>query len=239
MKEHSPYEWDDVYDDYATGLPGDVEFYVREATQTDGEVLEIGCGTGRILIPIAEAGVEITGLDITHGMLDVCRRGVEKLPDDVRGRIMLIQGDMRDFDIGKQFALIICPYRAFLHNLTIEDQLSTISCVVRHLASGGCFVMNIFDPWLDQIAMHLGEENASKFRLYRSYIDTNTANHMDVYEKRWYEPSAQILHANYKFVEEREDGSKHLKTTKSLRLRWIYRFEMEHLFVRGGHKRSR
>ncbi|HUW58429.1 MAG TPA: class I SAM-dependent methyltransferase [Planctomycetota bacterium] len=234
MTEPLSYDWADVYDDYASGLPGDVEFYVAEAQKTDGEVLEIACGTGRILIPIAEAGHRITGLDVTPTMLTVCRRKVAALPQEVAGRITLHEADMRDFDLGKQFPLVICPYRAFLHNLTVEDQLAALACIRRHLTRDGRFVMNVFDPKLELISPHLQEENASDYELYRSYFDSTTGNQIDVYEKRWYDPTGQVVHCDSRFVEKLPSGKEKPRGTKTLTLRWVYRWEMEHLFARAG-----
>ena len=234
MTEPLPYDWADVYDDYASGLPGDVEFYVAEAEKTDGEVLEVACGTGRMLIPIAEAGRTVTGLDATPTMLEVCRDKVARLTDDVKSRITLHEADMRDFDLGKAFPLIICPYRAFLHNLTVDDQLATLACIRRHLTPDGRFVMNVFDPKLELISPHLHEENASDYDLYRSYFDSTTGNQIDVYEKRWYEPTGQIVHCACRFIEKLPSGRQKPRGTKELTLRWVYRWEMEHLFVRAG-----
>jgi len=234
MTEPFPYDWAEVYDDYSTGLPGDVEFYVKEAAEAEGEVLELGCGTGRILIPIAQAGGTVTGLDLAPPMLAICRDKVAREPEEVGKRITLVEGDMRNFDLGKQFALILCPYRAFLHNLTVEDQLATLGCVHRHLAPSGRFVMNVFDPLLDLIVSRLGKKNAGEHQLDCSYFDGTTQNQVDVYQKRWYDADAQVVHCEFRFIEKLDDGRQRLKTTKTLTLRWVYRREMEHLLARAG-----
>src|SRR4051812_27859835 len=77
----------------------DVQFYVDEAVKSEGRVLEVGCGTGRVLIPTARAGVAIDGLDASEAMLAECESRVAKEPDDVRGRVTLHRGDARDFDL--------------------------------------------------------------------------------------------------------------------------------------------
>jgi SAM-dependent methyltransferase len=234
MTEPFPYDWAEVYDDYSTGLPHDVEFYVKEAAGADGEVLELGCGTGRILIPIARAGQTVTGLDLAPPMLAICRDKLTHLSGEVQKRVTLVEADMRRFDLKKTFALILCPYRVFLHNLTAEDQLATLECVRRHLAPSGRFVMNVFDPRLDIIASRLGRENAGDQELDCTYFDGKTQNQVDVYQKRWYDAVAQVLHCEFRFIEKLDDGSQRLKTAKKLTLRWIYRWEMEHLFARAG-----
>ena len=85
-----------VYYDYvATGVEGDVPFYVEEARSAGSPVLELGCGTGRILIPMAAAGLEVVGLDASHDMLMIARNKLEVLPPEVRRRVQLVEGDMR------------------------------------------------------------------------------------------------------------------------------------------------
>ena len=83
----------------------DVQFYVDEATNVRGSVLEVGCGTGRILLPIARSGRTVEGLDASPEMLDRCRTKLREEPDGVQRRVTLHQGDARSFDIGRQFEL--------------------------------------------------------------------------------------------------------------------------------------
>jgi len=109
----------------------DVAFYVEEAKAARGTLLEVGCGTGRILLPIARAGIPITGIDGSKQMLERCRA---KLQGE---RVELVQHDMRDFDLGAKFDLIIAPFRVIQHLATLDDQLRFLETVVRHLAPGG------------------------------------------------------------------------------------------------------
>jgi SAM-dependent methyltransferase len=84
----------------------DVSFYIEAALQARGPVLEIGCGTGRVLIPTAKAGIEITGLDLSEHMLEVCQRRLLTEPDEVQTRIQLFRMDMRSFELARQFHLV-------------------------------------------------------------------------------------------------------------------------------------
>jgi SAM-dependent methyltransferase len=102
------------YDCLATGVEGDVAFYVGEARSAGSPVLELGCGTGRILIPTAEAGVEVVGLDASPDMLAIARNKLERLPAHVHKRVQLREGDMRDFALHSRFLLVTIPYRTFL-----------------------------------------------------------------------------------------------------------------------------
>ena len=115
----------------------DVSFFVELARECKGPVLELGCGTGRILIPVAREGIDITGLDASNAMLERCRRKLADEPLEVQSHVTVRLGDMRRFEFGKEFALITAPFRSFQHLLKVEDQLACLSCVRHHLAEGG------------------------------------------------------------------------------------------------------
>src|SRR5262245_22537391 len=112
---------------------GDVAFFVGAAQESGGPVLEIGCGTGRVLLPTARAGVSITGLDASPSMLAICRRRVAAEPEAVRARIDLVEADMRSFQLGRRFALATIPFRPFQHLLTLVDQLNCLLRIREHL----------------------------------------------------------------------------------------------------------
>ena len=125
----------------------DIEFYV-DAARESGGVLELGCGTGRVLLPTARAGIAITGLDLSSRMLEVCR---DRLAAEVQSRVELVGGAMTDFDFGRSFRLVTTPFRPFQHLLTVEDQLACLACVRRHLAPGGRLVFDLFNPSLEAL----------------------------------------------------------------------------------------
>ena len=91
------------------------------AVQCGGQVLEVGCGTGRVLVPTALAGVSITGLDVSAEMLMLCRERMRREPADVVDRIVLVEGDMREFDTGNRYSPATLPFRSIQHLLTIDD----------------------------------------------------------------------------------------------------------------------
>jgi SAM-dependent methyltransferase len=124
----------------------DVQFYVDEAREARGSVLEIGCGTGRVLLPIARSGHTIDGVDVSPQMLDRCRSKIRGEPNEMRGRVTLHQGDARAFDLGRKFDLVIAPFRVVQHLTTIEDQLGFLRSVSRHLAPGGRLAFDVFNP---------------------------------------------------------------------------------------------
>src|SRR5258708_2781953 len=126
---------------------GDVEFYRALAREARGPVLELGCGSGRVLLPIARDGMACTGLDSSDAMLDELAR--KSHPKNLR----VVPGTMQDFDLGAdRFSLIYSAFRSFQHLLTVEDQLSCLRAVRRHLAPGGQFAFDVFAPKLERIA---------------------------------------------------------------------------------------
>jgi SAM-dependent methyltransferase len=129
----------------------DVNFFVELAQQAGSPVLEIGCGTGRILIPTARAGLRIVGLDSSASMLAVCREKLAREPQDVQARVELREGDMRRFDLGREFRLVTIPFRPFQHLISVEDQLACLAYIHRHLVAGGRLVLDLFNPFLPHL----------------------------------------------------------------------------------------
>jgi SAM-dependent methyltransferase len=124
----------------------DLPFYLEEATVAGGSLLELGCGTGRLLIPLLSSGLEVSGLDASAAMLEVARQKREHLSPELAIRLHLHQGDMSEFELGQQFALILIPFRSFQLLLTPEAQRRCLNCINRHLAPRGKVIINLFDP---------------------------------------------------------------------------------------------
>ncbi|MFP4499241.1 MAG: class I SAM-dependent methyltransferase [Vulcanimicrobiota bacterium] len=222
----------DYYDYFSVGLPGEKDFYVELAKNTRGEILELGCGTGRILIDIAKEGINITGLDISPEMLEKAWKKVKKLTQEMQKNIELIQGSMENFSLGKKFDLIIIPYRAFLHLLTSQQQKSALERIYNHLRPEGKLVLNFFDPCLETIASHLDKEEPSMEKITDFVLPSG--NNVDVLCHRVYYPGDQILVEDRVFEESDSMGEVVKKGKSVLKLRWIYRFEMEYLLELCG-----
>ena len=134
-----------LYDPWSRSVVEDVSFYVDEALASGGPVVELGIGTGRIAVPIAAAGVPVIGVDTSEGMLAVCREraeaaaGVERLVD-------LRLGDLRGPPVTERVALVICPFRAFLHMETDDDRRRALAAAYELLVPGGRFIFDVFEP---------------------------------------------------------------------------------------------
>lgn len=223
------------YDLFATGLPGEAAFYVEEAVRWGSPVLELGCGTGRILIPLAEAGLQVVGLDRAPAMLEQARRKIAGLPPEVRGRIELVQGDMRVFSLERRFQLIAIPYRAFLHLLTVQDQREALGRVRAHLLPGGRLVLNIFDPSLEIIVAHQGPLGETLKR-QEAFDDPATGRRVLLWDTRHFDLERQRLEQLYLFEALDPSGRVVERSYTPLTLRYIFRFEMAHLLELCGFR---
>src|ERR1700693_1977082 len=105
----------------------DLPFYLDLAKRSDGPVLEIACGTGRVLLPIAREGIGIEGVDNSESMLTILRRNLAREPREVRERVTVHEGDMRDFRLAQKFALVIIPFRPLQHMYTVQDQVAALT----------------------------------------------------------------------------------------------------------------
>ena len=201
----------------------DVGFYVAEAKSP---VLEIGCGTGRILLPIARAGHTIVGLDSSKQMLERCRDNLRREPAEVQRRVTLHQRDMHDFDLAARFPLIIAPFRVFQHLTTIEAQLRFLASVARHLAAGGRFIFDVFNP---------------RFQIM---VSADGTEHEDTPDTRL--PDGRTFRRSYRIarvrwldqVSESEliyyvDGKRYVQ---AFEMRWFLNAELRHLLARAGFR---
>jgi len=186
----------------------DVGFYVEEALDTDGPVLELGSGTGRVLFPIAQRGRRITGVDNSARMLARCRERLAAESAEVRSKIKLVKSDMRELDLGgERFSIVLIPFRPFQHLISASDQIAALQGIHRHLERGGRLVFDVFNPNI------------------RYLIDDRTEEREDT-------PEVQLPDGR-SFRE--ADGSER-RIVHGFLMRWFWRYELEHMLARCGFK---
>jgi SAM-dependent methyltransferase len=220
-------EYDVVHARYYDGAyatlrdPADVEFYLALARETGGPVLEIGCGTGRALLPVARAGFTCVGLDASPAMLDAFR--AKGPPANLR----LVQARMQDFDLTpERFRLTFSAFRALLHLYTVEDQLACLGCVRRVLAPGGLFAFDVFVPDPARIARpEEPEHEDGRFRDGDDEIVRLTSLRRDL--------PTQTTDVTTR-LERRRHGAVVGEDIERYRMRWYHRYELEHLLARAG-----
>jgi SAM-dependent methyltransferase len=149
----SPYDAiAELYDPWSRSVTEDVGFYVAEARKAGGPVLELGVGTGRVAVPIAEKGVRVIGVDSSEAMLQAC--SLRARDAGVADRIDLRLGDLRRPPVGAVDGVeaVLCPFRSYLHLPDDASRRDALRAAFELLPPGGRLVFDVFAPQPDDIA---------------------------------------------------------------------------------------
>ncbi len=215
------------YENESSGQQGDIEFYAslaREAAAVGQPVLELACGTGRVSIPVAREGVKVLGLDQSPAMLDIARQRAAGIEN-----IRLVEGDMADFDLGERFGLVFIPFRSFLMLMTVAEQKSCLRAVRRHLVDGGRLALNFFNPSPVIMARWMTSKRGSL-----EEVSVRDRPSFKMWSTRQYLPASQSIEET-RIEEELDDRSAVIsRVYRDLRLRYVFRYEMEHLLALTG-----
>lgn len=183
-----------LYDLMFPGGGPAADFYRAEADRHGGSVLELGCGTGDKLIPIATDGHPCVGLDLSPDMLAEARRKADELGVTVDWR----QGDMRSFDLGRTFDVVLVAANSLLHLHEAEDLVSCLRSIRRHLAPGGRFVFDVFNP---DVRLLADADGVRRSRASLSFTDPDRGDvTVDVAEV--YDATAQVTRGRWYFSTE-------------------------------------
>jgi SAM-dependent methyltransferase len=217
--------YDLEYNDYDADLP----FYIGYANALNAMksalVLELGCGTGRVALALAEAGFRVVGLDTSDGMLEVCKhkahgRGMGE-------RIVAVKGDMRNLDglpMG-QYGLAYCALNTFAYLTTTADQIAMLSALRSRMLAHGTLLLDLTPPW-----PHLLPPGDGEVILQGTYpASDGTLVHKSVTGRA--EPSTQTHQVTLFYDKEDADGTL-TRTSHSVVFRWTGRYEME-LLLKG------
>lgn len=173
-------QYDQLFAPEATGE--DLVFYFDLAQRSNGSILELACGTGRVLIPLARQGHEVVGIDLSAAMLAEAQRksSAQNLSAE------WVQGDICDFDLQRTFGLIYIPGNTICHLLDRAAFAACMACVKKHLQPDGRFVVEVFVPSPKLLLDKLG----GRFP-FGDYIDSG-GHKVDVTHSYSYEPDTQI-----------------------------------------------
>ena len=150
MSDDSPYDAiARLYDPWSASVTEDVDFYVEEAGAAGGTVVELACGTGRITVPIAEAGVHVIGVDTSPGMLEVAAERVRAA--GVQALVELRLGDLRDPPVAERVPLVLVPFRSLLHLTSERDRERALQAIYELLLPEGRLVFDVFAPSADDV----------------------------------------------------------------------------------------
>jgi SAM-dependent methyltransferase len=216
----------ELYDYTVHDWPGEMAFY-RKLARSASSLLEVGCGTGRVTLQLAREGLDILGFDKSPQMLEIAKRKSHGLTN-----VRWVEADMRSFELGQTFDLVIIPGHSFQFMLTLADQLSCLRSVRRHIAPNGILALHVNHDdlqWLAEVSGYPeppfdppSEVHLPETRSIRT-------------SKRWsYDTATQTASATTRFDEIGPEGS---VVSTSLRgpvlLHCFFPFEMEHLLQRS------
>lgn len=219
--------YDDMaeYYDLAYSDQLDADFYLREARNARGAVLEVACGTGRILLRLLSEGIDAMGIDTSEKMLAVLRRKAESMGVEPKA----LKADMLDFKMDKRFRLIMIPYRSFLHLKDDSERKKALLNFREHLEAGGRLIIHTYNPSKDELEMVDG------FHLFESEeMATEDGRRYKVDWHLHYEPKGRI--GRYKIVLTFENGESH---EFSMELHYVLENDMQKLLQACGYKNIR
>lgn len=222
------------YYDYVPVVAGrrDVAFYVAAVRSYGDPILELGCGTGRVTLALAQVGYRVTGLDLSERMLARCNEKRAALPTEVRERVHLVQADMTRFDLSEKSRLVIIPFRPFQHLLESQQQIDCLECVRRHLAPGGKLIVDFFqtdprrmhDPAFCQeseAAQEFVLPDGRRVKMRDRVVAFHRAEQRNDIEMIYY-----VTHP----------GGREERLVFAFTLRYFFRYEVEHLLARCGFR---
>jgi ubiquinone/menaquinone biosynthesis C-methylase UbiE len=203
---------------------------VEEAKLSGGPVLEMGSGTGRTAIPIAQADIPIVAMDNSPRMLEIAKAkaGNQCLGVDL---LKFVKGDMRNFSLGRLFPLVIIPFRSFLLLLSVPEQYQALEAIKRHLTPYGRLIFNAFVPDPELLS---ADPSIPIFE--REAKDPTTGHRLLVLHQNRYDNFNQIVNART-IIEKLDRQGKVINSTwRDYQLRYLNRFEALHLLEAAGYR---
>jgi len=208
--------YDIIYQHHRDGV--DNVFFLNEINKTNGKILEIGVGTGRLFKDALKNGADIYGLDISQPMIDVL---LGKIDSSQHNRISL--QNIIDFNYNFEFDLIVAPFRVIMHLLDKEDQIRALNNVYSHLKEGGRFIFDVFVPNLERLI-----NGFDKFTDFEGEYQTGKKLKRSVTTKP--DLINQIINVTFHLEWEEDNELKHEDWETPMR--FFFRYEMEHLLER-------
>ncbi len=229
MADAIPYDdWADIYDRVYAYLDHDLPLYIEQATASGGPVLEMGCGTGRVALAMAKAGIDVVGIDISPRMVDVATRKAKaaNLGDKAHFQV----GDMLDAHAEGEFGLVTFPYRSFQSMLTVEDQKEALQNASAHLKPGGMLMLDVFVPDIEQ----LGNQRDEAVPFHIRDVEQPEGGNIVVWGQNMWDGLEQVNSARLIIEELDPSGLMRRRLFRDFDLRYTFRYEMQHLLELSG-----
>ncbi|MEE8519475.1 MAG: class I SAM-dependent methyltransferase [Dehalococcoidia bacterium] len=227
MTQHPFDDWADIYDRVYAYLDYDLPFYVQQAQAAGGPVLELGCGTGRVALAMAEQGHDVVGVDISPKMVAQAQAKADAagLTDRVRFEV----GDMLDVDAGSGFALVTMPFRSFQSMLTIDDQRQALANAAAQLRESGLLAFDIFVPDVEQLGAH---DEAVPFHVRD--VEQPDGGRLVIWGQNTWDGVEQLNEARLIIDELDPEGRTLQRLYRDFPQRYTFRYEMQHLLELSG-----
>lgn len=220
------YNLPDLYDEQYKNYRDDLRFYNDLAQDYGSPVLELGAGTARVSMSLAKAGHNVRGIELSENMLEKARACIQEANLD--NLVKLELSDMRDFDLRETFPLIIAPFNALMHLYTLKDQNAAFACVQKHLAAGGLFAFDLYNP---------NFENLNQLTKVDEWENVG-GDSSDLFLYQSDDRNKQVVTSTYYLDSVNEAGL--LQRRKAvLTQRYYYRFELERALQQAGFKHLR
>jgi SAM-dependent methyltransferase len=200
MSEHDPYRSPFHYDLEYADYTEDIDWYVDLARKAGGTVLELGCGTGRITLALAEAGATVHGVDENAAMLRALEQKLRGLPDVVRWRVRHEQRDFRTLEGPPRYPLVLLPFNTIHHCRDGADATAVFEAVGRVLLPGGRFALDCYLPWPELYARDPDQRYAE-----RTWLDPRSGVPIDSWEQSRWDPDSSVHHVIYTYQARGQD----------------------------------
>lgn len=224
----SPYEEPDLYDLLFEGYREDVEYYRTCALAAGGPVLDLACGSGRLMLPMLEAGVDVEGAELESQMLGALMRKARERGLEAR----VHPADMRSLELPRRYALIVCAFNTLVHNLTPEDWIATLRGCRAHLLPGGSLVFDVMTMTPSALCDPDGVP-VQEFEVRSADPDLV----LRVLETRRKDPVAQLQRSRIEVQEVDATGAIVATHRFDTTVRWVQRNEMALMLGLAGFER--
>lgn len=197
------------------------EFYYQLAQQYGGQgVVDIACGTGAVLLYLAERGIDVDGTDLSEEMCHVAAAKAEQMGLDLD----IFPSNMTTFHSDRKYSLAIIARSGFMHLPTPSLQRAALLNIREQLVDGGILTLNTFDPFPIIQAAQM-QNSTEDYQLRLEYVNSE-GNRERIYNAISYDPVSQIMHGNWKFETLDEAGNVMAERIRPLTMRQTYRQEM-------------
>ncbi len=205
----------------------DIPLYREMIRRTGAPILELMCGTGRVLVPLAEDGYALTGVDVSAAMLNIARQRLAAA--SIAQQVTLVQADVRTVELpARHFALAFVAINSFMHLETINDQLAALKTIRHALQPDGLLILDLFNP--DPFQIHQEDNRlvlVREFDLDGRHVYKFVAQESDL--------ATQTNQVTY-FYDEVDPAGQVTRRVMRFRMRWLYRYELEHVLARAGFR---